>query len=617
MSATSQRWILALGLVAVTLVVFLPVRGHDFIRLDDDIYVLENPVVREGLSAEGMRWAWSSFEAGNWHPVTWLSHMLDVELYGLDPAGHHGTNLLLHLANVLLVFFLLAQMTDAPGRSAAVAALFAVHPLHVESVAWVAERKDLLSSLFGWLAVAAYLAWTRRPTLSRHLAVTLLLGLGLASKPMLVTFPVVLLLLDVWPLDRAAGLSADRGVWTGLVREKIPWFAMVVVSSAITVLAQRAGGAVSGAELPLLPRLSNAIVAAAGYLGKLVWPFELSVLYPHPYLPGGTPPGVGVVLAATAVLGLVTFVVVRSRRPWAWVCWAGYGVTLLPVIGVIQVGTQAMADRYTYVPLLGPMTLLVWGGWSLSGRWLAPRRRAAVCALVAVALVAGCGWAARLRVADWKDSITLFESSLAAAPGSPTLHNDLGIALGQAGREDEAEAQFEIALALYPEYPEALFNLGMTRNRLGRSLEAIAPLHALVEAHPDQWMARGELARALAATGRTAQALEQYEAAIALRPDWPPFLNAAAWIAATSPDPAVRNPQAALRHAQLAVERAGGADATTLDTLAAAYASAGQFADAVTTAEQALTFAVDPRHGAAVRGRLELYRKGEPFVTPR
>ncbi len=373
------------ALVLLTVAGFWPSIGNGFVNYDDDEYVTENPHVQAGLTLNGMRWALTATEAANWHPLTWVSHMADRSLFGADPRGHHLSSLIWHLANVVLLFLVLFRMTGATGRSAAVASLFALHPLHVESVAWISERKDVLSTFFWILTLWAYARYANRPGPRRYLLVVAFLALGLACKPMLVSVPLVLLLLDFWPLDRL-----HPPYWP-VVREKIPLVILAAASSVITLVAQHRGGALGSFErLPLSMRLENAVVSYAGYLWKTIRPVGLSIVYPHP---GPGRPG-WQVAGAMALLAAISYGAIRARRrrPYLLVGWLWFLVTLVPVIGLVQVGEQAMADRYTYVPLVGPFVAVVWGAADLVRRvGGTERQRRASTAAVAAASAAVLG----------------------------------------------------------------------------------------------------------------------------------------------------------------------------------------------------------------------------------
>ena len=454
--------ILGIAITLLTLALYWRVQGHGFLHYDDYQYVVDNPHVRHGLTRQGVLWALTSGYASNWHPLTWLSHMLDCELYGLNPQGHHLNNLLLHIANALLLFRLLLRMTGALWRSAFVAALFALHPLHVESVAWVAERKDVLSTLFWMLTLGAYLRYRERPTGTRYLATLFLFALGLAAKPMLVTLPFVLLLLDCWPLGR---MPSPRSLLP-LVREKAPFFVLAALSSVITFWVQSHWGAVV-LSIPLKERLANALVSYVGYGAKMLWPVNLACFYPHPL------DGLPLWQAAGALLLLagVTVAVVRAGRrlPYLAVGWLWYLGTLVPVIGLVQVGAQAMADRYTYVPLIGLFVMLSWGAGSLAAKGPLPKIATAALSAALLAALLPLTWS---QISHWKDSETLFAHALEVTDRNLLAHNNLGNALARQGRLEEAEFHLVEALRLRPDYAAAQNNLGILRLRQGRFEEA-------------------------------------------------------------------------------------------------------------------------------------------------
>ncbi len=486
--------LVAAGLALLTLFVFLPAAGNGFVHYDDPLYVTGNDQVRRGLTGEGFLWAWRAAVAGNWHPLTMLSHMADAEIWGLDAGGHHLTSLLLHAANVVFVFLVLRRMTGAPWRSAAVAALFAVHPLRVESVAWVAERKDVLSGFFFLLALAAWVAYTRRPAAGRYLLALLAFAAGLLAKPMLVTLPFVLVLLDVWPLGRlplAAPPGGERRrVVRRLLAEKAPFFVLALAASAVTLFTQQVAMAPL-ATVPLGRRVGNALVSYAAYLRKTFWPMDLAVIYPLP----AAVPLVKAALAA-ALLALVTgLVLVRLRRsPWLAVGWLWFVGMLVPVIGLVQVGRQALADRYTYLPSIGLAVALVWGGAEVARALLPAGRARRVLLAGALALaVAVLSLAARRQVAVWKDTSTLFAHAMAVTPGNYYAAYKVGVELSRRGDRAGAERHYREALRLRPGFRLAQ-----------RRLAELARPRAKVKAAPENGAAgyRKRPARGPGATAR-------------------------------------------------------------------------------------------------------------------
>jgi tetratricopeptide (TPR) repeat protein len=470
-------------LVALVWAVYGSVGSNGFVAYDDPSYVQENPVVKLGLTADGVRWAFTTWTVANWHPLTWLSHMLDVQLFGVDPAWHHRENVLWHCANALLLLAFLHRTTGGWWRSALAAALFAVHPLRVESVAWISERKDVLSTFFFLLALLAYVAYVRRPSPLRYLAIALSFALGLLAKPMVVTLPAVLLLLDVWPLRRLpAGRLTAAALWP-LLREKLPLFALSAVSSAVTFLAQAHGGAVRSVQgLPLSARAANAVVSAVAYLGKTLWPTDLAVLYPHPgYRPGGIP--AWKVAFATALLLGITAIALREarRRPYLLAGWGWYLVTVLPVIGLLQVGQQGMADRYTYLPLIGPVFAAVWAAGEAVERLRVPRAALAVTGLV---LVLGAASFARVQAGYWRDSLTLFDHATRVTEDNRIAWKNVGSARFERGEPAEALAAFAEAARIDPDDPDLWFDQGLALSALGRYGEATSHFERAIQLEP-------------------------------------------------------------------------------------------------------------------------------------
>lgn len=523
------KLLLSAVLLLVTLAVFWQVKDHHFVEVDDPDYVTENPMVRQGLSLEGVLWAMTATHAANWHPVTWLSHMLDCQLFGLDPTGPHLVNLLLHLANMLLLFLFLSRLTDALWRSALVAALFALHPMHVESVAWVAERKDVLSTLFWLLTMWAYVRYAERPGVRRYFLVLALFALGLMAKPMVVTLPLVLLLLDYWPLGRfsqplpAAG-KAKAGsqtppprlsgrVWS-LVQEKIPLFFLSLLSSLLTLWAQKGGGAVVDLrDLPLTTRLGHALVSYISYLGKILWPTHLAVFYPYP--------AAGLlwwqVAGAALILSLITVLVFRWRKhyPYLVMGWLWYLVTLIPVIGVVQVGLQAMADRYTYVPSIGIFLMFSWGMVDLTAAWR--YRRVLVSTLAGAALLA-LGFCTAAQVRHWSDSWTLSNHALQVTEDNYMAYNILGKAYDDRGNLTEAITMYRKAIEICPGYAPAYNNLGQAFARQGRLTQAMAMFQQALRLNPSSAVIHLNLGNAYDALGNLTDAITMYRKAIEIYP---------------------------------------------------------------------------------------------------
>jgi Flp pilus assembly protein TadD len=532
-------------LVGATVAVFGQVAGFSFITSDDGPYVTQNPTVRAGLTGFGLRWAFG-FQESNWHPLTWLSLMLDAEIGGGAPGVFHVTNLILHTANTLLLFWMLLEMTGALWRSCFAALLFAVHPQHVESVAWVVERKDVLSTFFWLLALLAYARRARRPgSPSRSLLVLLAFACGLASKPMLVTLPLTLLLLDFWPLERKG--------WVRLVLEKLPLFALSGIAALLTLAAQSRGGALSDlGAFPLAVRLGNAAISYVAYVVKTLWPSQLAYFYPHP----GRSLSVGAALACGGLLLAASAAAwgVRRRFPYVTFGWLWYVITLVPVAGVVQVGLQARADRYTYVPLIGLFVAAAWGAAELAGRsagaaaTLRLKLVVSACAASAIALAI----AAHLQTRHWRDSVTLYEHALEVtsnnavahanlalallerddlvgaiahgrealriSPGNPEAPNHVATALSRQGNYDEAVAIYRAALALRPRDATLHSNLGAVLGEQGRLEEAERNVREALRLAPSSADAHNNLGVLLAGQGRYDAAVDEFTAALQLSP---------------------------------------------------------------------------------------------------
>jgi hypothetical protein len=496
------RWIVCPLLCAVTAGVFWPVVRCDFIDLDDAAYVTANDVVKDGLTCRGLSWALRSTHASNWHPVTWVSHMVDVQLFGLNPSSHHFMNLMFHITNSALLFMLLEFITGAVWRSAFVAAVFALHPLRVESVAWISERKDVLSGLLFLLTLGAYSRYVlesqadgpRRAFFYRLTIV--LLALGLASKPMLVTVPFVLLLLDYWPFRRLC--AADRGERPSplqlkdAIREKLPLLAMSVVSCVVTVVAQSME---SLEHLPLWARFANATISYMRYVAKTVWPSGLVVYYPR--LQG---PVLLVAIASAIGLTALTSMAVSSRRKAAYLAvgWLWFMGMLVPVIGIVQVGHQAMADRYTYLPTIGLVVALTWGLSELART----RTWTSILATSGVVVVCTLALMTRAQLAHWTNSRSLFAHALAQDPANPVIHNYVANGLVRAGRLAEALNHYEQAVRSDPQYLEAYNNWGFTLATMGRPQEAIAKYEKALAINPNDMRVRNNLEQAYSATKR-------------------------------------------------------------------------------------------------------------------
>jgi tetratricopeptide (TPR) repeat protein len=504
-----------------TFAAFWPVNGHEFINYDDDKYVTENPHVRAGLTGKGIKWAFTTIHANFWHPLTWLSHMLDCQVFGMNAGRHHLSNLLLHAANTVLLFLVLGRMSGALWRSAFVAALFAMHPLHVESVAWVSERKDLLSTFFWMLTMWGYIRYVERPCVNRYLLILVLFILGMMSKPMLVTLPFVMLLLDYWPLGRfqfektEGFLSSmqQRALALRLVREKIPFFIITAGSCILAYLAQEAGGTIGSLDrYPIYSRVANALVSYVAYVGKMFWPQNLVVPYPHP----GTIPIWQGSLAGLFLIG-VSVVVVRAvrRYPYLAVGWLWYLGTLVPVSGLVQVGSHAMADRYTYVPLIGLFIFLAWGFYDFVARWRSPRTVLAISACVVLSI---CMTLTVRQVRYWQDSNTLFEHTLSVNPKNFKAHNNLGTALLAQGRPDDAAVHFFEALKINPRHAALQYNAGLALLRQKNFEEAFAHFSEALRINPNLLVAHRDMGDALLSLGRVEMAINHLSEVVRINP---------------------------------------------------------------------------------------------------
>jgi tetratricopeptide (TPR) repeat protein len=739
------------ALVLSILIAYEMMRQNGFVNYDDDVYVTDNPHVQSGLTRQSVAWAFTTRYTGNWHPLTWLSHMLDCGLFGLNPLWHHLSSLLLHIANTLLLFWVLRRTTGAIWASAFVAAAFALHPLHVESVAWVSERKDVLSGFFWMLTIAAYVRYMEQPGIGRYLLIVLAFCLGLMSKPMLVTLPFVLLLLDYWPLDRflwghrfgCQGRSNLR-----LIIEKIPLFVLSAASSVATYVIQQGEGAMDlGKRYSLSVRISNALICYLGYIIKMFCPRHLAVLYPHPgdSLPLWQP------IVSLLILFIISAGVIYTGRRWRYLAvgWFWYLGTLVPVIGLVQVGAQAMADRYTYLPSIGIFIMVAWGAPELIAKWCYRRTILGICAGIVLAALLIC---TRLQVRYWRNNFELFGHAVAVTENNYLMHDSYGGALFEKGQLEEAIRHFKEALRinprylsasanigivllregkideavkvltevvgskgnypkahnylglayakkgefglavqnyneavrLKPDYVEAIANLGIALKEQGKVNEAIKEWHSALQLKPDEPNIHYNMGLAMAEQGNYDEAIRHFSAALAAEPDWaeahynlgcayyqqgkfdltikhcvealqlkPNYPNAhynlglvmvrqgkyddaikhfarvveldpnnvdalgnAAWLLATISDVSVQDAAKAIELAERACELTGYKEPAMLDTLAAAYAAAGRFNDAISTAEQAINLAKASRQeilSSEIQNRIKLYQANQRY----
>jgi len=613
-------------LAAATWAAFGGALRNGSIFLDDPLYVFKNPLVSRGFTLEGARRFLLEPHCGNWHPLTTYSHMLDVQLFGLEPELHHASSVALHVVNALLLLVVLHRLTSAWWRSALVAGFFALHPLRVESVAWISERKDVLSGLFFLLAIGAYRRWVERPGAARYALVIATFALGLMSKPMLVTLPCVLVLLDVWPLGRLAGNAQAHGAGAGspagapaasctprarraparslagLIVEKWPLFAMSAAASLITYFVQRkAGAVVSTLAAPFAQRTSNALISYWRYVAKTLWPTGLSVFYPH--VPGAHLAGA---LAATASLAAVTALCLQQarRRPYLAVGWLWYVGMLVPVIGLIQVGSQAYADRYTYLPIIGLLVAVVWSVGDLVARRAQARAAAATACVLALAALTV---ATERQVAQWKDTRTLFTHALAVTRDNAVAHQNLGNALLVAGDPSSAIPHFQEALRLQPEFPDLRAVLGSALGMVGRYDEAAAQFQAALRQHETADL-HFDLGLVYAKQGRVDDAIHECEVALRLDPNQYQA-HAQLGLALVS----AGRLDEALAHLRRASELKPG-EIATWRLLATTCAATGRFPEAVQAIERAIALA-DAAHASEEAARCaqlrELYRRGK------
>lgn len=498
-------------LVVITCLAYYGLAGNSFINFDDPIYIVRNLHVRSGLTIANMQWAFTSVHAANWHPLTWISHMADVSLWGMKASGHHLTSLGLHVATTVLLYLLLWRITGRRWPSLAVAALFGVHPLHVESVAWAAERKDVLSGLLFMATLHAYVSYVRRPGLVKYAVMVLLFACGLMAKPMLITLPVILLLLDRWPLERYDTDQHSGGVtFARLLLEKLPLFVLALASGLVTLYAQQAGDTVATlVEAPFSLRLANAMLACCGYLAKLIWPVSLSVFYPLPqFIPLWQIAVTSSVCIGFTLLAILT----RHRRPYLFVGWFWYVCTLIPVIGLVQVGSQSMADRYMYLPMTGLLIALVWASAEVGfgRRWLIAAFITAVTACSALTI---------RQIRFWHDDIALYTHSLDISEGNYVAHINLGCALGEAGRHMEAIEHFRAALRISPANADAHYNLGDSLLKTGQVDEALVAITNAIRLRPGRAVFYNELGACLQRKGDLSGALDSFDKAIQLDPE--------------------------------------------------------------------------------------------------
>jgi tetratricopeptide (TPR) repeat protein len=658
-------WI-CLALMLITTAVFYQVCTYDFVNYDDPVYIYENPNIQAGITPKAIKWAFTTGSLANWYPLTRLSHMLDWQLFGPKAGGHHLTNLIFHIANTLLLFIVLKQMTHRIWPSAFVAALFALHPLHVESVAWVSERKDVLSTFFWMLTMWAYVRFVNRPKIASYLLVVVFFALGLMSKPMLVTLPFVLLLLDYWPLDRLGprrGKADSKYSLPYLLVEKAPLFAMTLASCIVTFTVQKKGGAMEWENYGLPVRLANAFISYMQYIIKMIWPARLAFFYPHPNQ------NVSILYAVISAVFLlvVTILIFRFAKNHRYLLtgWLWYLGTLVPVIGLIQVGAQAIAYRYTYITLTGLFIIIAWGLPDLLAKW---RYKKITLTWSALLIISASSICAHFQLRYWQNSLTLFQHDLDVTRDNYVAHfcvagplrkqgklnetiyhcseairikpkytkalNCLGIALCEAGRIDEAIPYYKKAIEIDPHFDNANINLALALAAKGDSAathistgyalalrgkldEATVHLTEALWLDPNSAQAHYYLGQVLVQRGKIGEAITHFEKALRLKPDWIEPMNNLAWLLAASKEATICKPDKAIRLARRACELTNYKEPVLLDTLAVAYAAAGDFSKAIETAEKALELCQSSEQETLkkeIESRLALYKAGKPYI---
>jgi tetratricopeptide (TPR) repeat protein len=602
-------------LIFATLAAYEPIRHNYFVSYDDDLY-MKNPAVTGGITHDSVILAFTKFYAANWHPLTWLSHMLDYQLFGLNPTGHHLVSVAIHIVNALLLLWILTNITGTIWPSAFVAVVFALHPLQVESVAWIAERKTVLSGLFWFLTMAAYIHYARKPGFGRYLAVLLVFGLCIMTKPIVITLPLVLLLLDYWPLDRIrwghqrnnkARNRPDQKSIGWLTAEKTPLLAISAILGILTVIAQHSGGAISTLDkVPLDNRVANVFVSYVKYIGKLIWPSDLAVFYP---------PSHSNLLNPTTLICVFIFIVISAisiyigrRKKYIAVGWLWFVGTLVPMIGLVQVGDQAMANRYMYLSMLGLLIIIAMAGKDIIAKL--PKLKT-IAAITGVTAVLSLLILAQMQVRHWRNSITLFEYALSVTEDNAITENSYACALFNEDRLDEAEQHFSNALRISPAFDTALIHLARIYLKEGRYNEAVSIYEELIKRNYKTAELYYNLAMALGMQEKYNDSIKYFNKSLELNPSDPDTHNKMGIILL-----AAGKTDEAIGHAKRACELTGDKDAECLDTLASGFAAAGRFAEAKATAEKALKLARETGQkdlAVAIENRIKLYEAEQPY----
>jgi len=507
-----------LFLVTSTISIYLKIYHYDFVSFDDNEYVYENLHVKSGITLTNILWAFTAFHSNNWHPLTWISHMLDCHLYGLTPGLHHLTNLFFHIVNSLLLFFIFKQMTGSQWKSAFIAVIFALHPLHVESVVWISERKDVLSTFFWMLTIWSYIRYVKQPGIQRYVWILLFFILGLLCKPMVVTLPFVLILLDYWPLNRFQYQSifdVKKEIWLRIFLEKVPLFILVTIFCFLTYYAQKHGGIVKSLDVfPFQVRIANAIVSYMNYIGKMIYPVDLAFLYPY----HGMPPWWKIAIACLLFF-IISFLALKNIRknPYVIVGWLWYVGTLVPVIGLVQVGMQTMADRYTYIPSIGLLIIIGWGIPELTIPWQHKKKGVAAAAVIMISIFAAVTWK---QIGYWKNSMTMLEHTIKVTSNNYIALDSLGVELFKQGRIEDAINYYIQSSRIYPNNPYPHFNLGVALYLKGHIEEAVRQYIEALNIESNYFKAHTNLGAALFAQGKTEEAVKHYLDAIRINPDF-------------------------------------------------------------------------------------------------
>lgn len=600
-----KKTFISLLIIIAILIAYEPIRHNNFILYDDQHYITENPHITNGINVNTIIWAFTESHAANWHPLTWLSHTIDYEFFKLNPVPYHLINLLLHIIDSILVFWIFKKLTNSLWSGAFIAAVFALHPLQVESVAWAAERKTVLNGMFWFLTVALYLKYTPKPSVSKYILLVFTYLLCVLTKPVAVTLPFVLLLLDYWPLNRLSTKTISK-----LIIEKIPLFLLSALLSIITLISQEKGGSIITLQSASMPeRVANMFVSYMRYIGKMIWPSKLAVFYPPLELDF---PKILIFLSiAIFILILILCFHLRSKRRYFITGWLWYIGMLIPMIGIIQAGAQSMANRYMYISMLGLLIIFVMTIKDFAAKNVKLSAISASVVLIIFILLT------RLQVKHWQNGITLFEYAIKTTKNNYLAENCYAISLFDAGRTDEAIAQLTQTVKKYPTYNDARNNLGQFLLKQGKIQPAIECFEELIKQKYDSDNVYYDLAIAYQSIGNYKQAINTWNKALLLKPDSSDILNNLAWLLSTADDNSVRNPDKAIKFAKQSCELTNYQNPAFLDTLAAAFASASKFDDARKTAQTAADIALkNNKYELAnqIQTHLKLYKSNQPFI---